>query len=211
MSSPALISLLLPTRHRADELRRTLDGLERAAACPELLELLVYADHHDAPTLAVLYEFSCQAIVGRNDGYSELPRLINEMVELATGDWLFVFADDVGCETPAWDDVIRRYDHTVPALLTCENNQGNDFWFPVLSRPAYEAMGCVTRSQFHDIWLGEVFRRAGCLVHRRIPARFTDRIVCPMSMDRLSPDERSAFDRSVDEAAARLAAPGGTP
>ena len=211
MNGPARISLLLPTRRRAAELRLTLEALAATVAHPGFVELIAYADHHDSPTLAVLDEFPSRVIVGQNDGYAALPRLINEMAELATGDWLFVFADDVGVDTPAWDDVVRRFDHTSPNLLTCENSQGNDFWFPVLSRPAYEAIGCVTQSQFHDVWLGEVFRRAGRPVQRRIPAHFTDRIVCPMSMSHLSPEGLAAYERGIDDAAKRLAAAGGDP
>ena len=146
-----------------------------------------------------------RCIGGPHTGYRGLPDAINLLAGACAGDWLFVFADDVGCDTPGWDDVIRRYDHTVPTLLTCEHSQRNDFWFPVISRPAYERLGCVTRSQFHDVWLGAVFDRAlPGNVHRRIPAHFTDRIVCADSLTRLTRDERSAYDASIDEAASRL-------
>ena len=114
MNGPARISLLLPTRRRAAELRLTLEALAATVAHPGFVELIAYADHHDSPTLAVLDEFPSRVIVGQNDGYAALPRLINEMAELATGDWLFVFADDVGVDTPAWDDVAKR-------CLSCAN------------------------------------------------------------------------------------------
>lgn len=207
------ISLLLPTYGRPAELRRTLADLVATVARPALLDVVVYAVGDDRDTLAVIAEaarsspFAVELTVGPHLGYRGLPTAINTAARFAGGSWLFVFADDVGCDTTGWDDVIRSYDHTVPTLLTCDNDRHNPAWFPVISRPAYEAMGLVTASQFHDVWLGAVFGAAGCTeVHRAIPAHFTDRLVHTDGLSRLSDAERLAYDQSIADAAARLAA-----
>lgn len=207
---PARISLLLPTYRRPAELQRTLADVWTSVARPAYLQVLLHVADDDDETMKLFPMLdlpNMTGIRGPSTGYAGLPSAINRLAEMADGDWLFVFADDVGCDTPGWDEVIRRYDHTAPTLLTCENDRGNDFWFPIISRPAYQALGYVTGSQFHDIWLGAIFDRAlPGNVHRRIPAHFTDRIVAPLSVHGLPPDQVAEYRRSIDEGVARLAA-----
>ena len=215
--NPPIVSLLLPTYGRAGELRRTLADVYSTVARPDRLEVLVYAVHQDDDTRRVLRDFehprTCGrgpvAMFGPHTGYAGLPTAINLLAESVSpgAGWLFVFADDVGCNTEGWDDVIRQHDDSVPTLLTCQNNASNTYWFPVLSRPAYEALGCVTESQFHDVWLGAIFDRAAPgNVHRSIPAHFTDRLVCPQSFAQLHKDQAAAYHSSVERGAARLKA-----
>lgn len=208
MTGPARISFLLPTYRRPQELRRTLEDVWTSVAQPDRLEVILSVTDDDAETIRLLPFTdlpSMAYLIRPHAGYKGLPEAINEVAKFACGDWLFVFADDVGCDTPGWDDVIRRYDHTVPTLLTCANNRGFPVWFPVISRPAYEAIGCVTQSQFHDMWLGAIFDRARpANVHRLIPAHFTDRIVCPHSLAGLTVEERAAYEASIEAAVARL-------
>lgn len=207
-----LISLLLPTHERPVDLRQTLDSLRATIADAAAVELLVYQAEGDVATehvmtREILQSFWSQVrvLTGPHTGYRGLPRSINALAAASRGDWLFVFADDVVCDTARWDDVIRHHDHTSPALLTCQNNRGNSLWFPIISRPAYEAMGVVTLSQFHDEWLDRVFRRAAPhAVHRSIPAHFTDRIVHTDHLARLSAAEVRAFDLGILHAAERL-------
>jgi len=203
---PARISLLLPTWGRPEELRRTLADVLSTVARPELLEVLLYVQ--DGPTAELLDsgELRCSGVIADAPcGYRGLPVAINALAERASGDWLFVFADDVGCDTAGWDDVIRRYDHAAPLLLTCQNNRGNRDWFPIISRAAYERLGLVTASQFHDVWLAEIFDRARPgSIHRGIPAQFTDRLVCSDTLGGLSDAERLAYRASIEDAVLRL-------
>jgi len=209
--TPATISLLLPTYRRPAELRRTLEDVCRTVAQRASCEVLVWLPD-DADSHEVCEDFKRGPVnfdvwYGSHVGYRGLPRAINTLAGMATGDWLFVFADDVTCDTPGWDDVIRRYDHTRPTLLTCDNDRHNIRWFPIISRPAYEAMGVVTLSQFHDEWLDRVFWRAAPdAVHQAIPACFTDRIIADEALHRLSPAERLAFDLGVAHASELLRA-----
>lgn len=200
---PATISLLLPTHGRPDELRQTLRSVSETCARPSEIELLIYAARDDEPTKDAI-PWCDELVLGPHTGYRGLPRAINALAAQARGDWLFVFADDVGCDTPDWDDIIRQYDHTVPTLLTCANDRSNPLWFPIISRPAYEAMGVVTLSQFHDVWLDRVFQQARGPMHQGIPAHFTDRLVAPASLQHLSPHERHAFDFGIHHAAELL-------
>jgi len=208
MTEPARISLLLPTYRRPLELAETLANVRRKADKPGLLEIIVHTvfDDHETGSLALGHLCDLR-ITSHHVGYQCLPEAINLMAKVATGDWLFPFADDVVCETRGWDQVIRRFDHKTPMLLSCENNHGNSIWFPILSRTAYERIGCVTRSQFHDIWLQDVFRWADLWGNVRlcIPAKFTNRVVAKASYHGLSPQGKAEYQVSAKEAGERLA------
>jgi len=196
------ISLLLPTYMRHDELVHALDSVERTISKPCELEIVAHCIYDDLIALEILEERTDRIILSERVGYKTLPASINAMADVAAGDWLFPFADDVVCETQGWDDVIREYDTKQPTLLVC-SERGR--WFPVISRAAYQAMGCVTQSQFYDEWLWAVFMRGAPLrMFRDVPVKFTNKLVCKDKIEGLSIQERCAYDDSVSEAAQRL-------
>lgn len=214
--SKAVISLLIPA-YRASELQRTLESVWKTVRDDEKLEIVVHSVLGDEKTAKLLGNWVHKSISSDRTGWETLPVTFNALAKVSSGDWLFQIGDDTSCHTYGWDEIIRRYDHTVPALLTprethyesmMETFGPNRFeLFPIISRKAYEKMGCLTRSLYHDAWLHEVFERAGIDEAKRIPAYFTNRIFSNESYGRLEkepPEAQQEFWRTVDEAAAQL-------
>lgn len=214
--SKAVISLLIPA-YRPKELERTLESVWKTVRDDENLEIVVHAVLGDEKTANLLGNWVHKTIFSDRTGWESLSQTFNALAEACSGDWLFLIGDDTTCHTYGWDEIIRRYDHTVPNLLSvrethdeCLEEMGlkpNFELLPVVSRPAYEKIGCLTRSLYHDTWVHEVFERGGIDEIRRIPAYFTNRIFSSDSYGNLAketPEVQREFWRTVDEAAAKL-------
>ena len=204
MSKP-VISVLIPA-YRPKQLEITLNSIWKTVHETDRVEVVVHAVTGDQETLDLLGSWVQKVITSGRTGWESLPETFNALARACSGDWLFQMGDDTSCHTYGWDETVRRYDHTVPALLTprethyeslMETFGPNTFeLFPIISRPAYERMGCLTRSLFHDAWLHEVFERAGIDEAKRIPAYFTNRIFSGESYGRLEKEPEGSRARS---------------
>jgi hypothetical protein len=212
--TPAIISLLIPTYNRAGELFRTLNSIYKTVHDPEHLEIVVHAVDGDEDTFKVLGSWVNKVITSDRVGWDTVCETFNEMAAACTGDWLFMICDDTTCHTYGWDEIIRKYDHAVPALLTPRETHSElaiatfgdfeHFLYPIISRPAYEKLGCLTQTIYHDAWLHEVFKTAGIQEQLRIPIYFTDRIFGGKQLVDEEADVQRAFWASIEPAAAQL-------
>jgi hypothetical protein len=148
-SSPApSFSLLHPTYHapeRALDVRET--WLARAAR-PDLVEHIFAMDADDDQTIAATSAYS-RVISPARDGEVTFVRNVNAAAASASGDLLFVIADDL-YPPSGWDTAVRGVIGTLDPLKTAfavkVNDNENDkedtlLRHPVLSRQFYVRLG----------------------------------------------------------------------
>ena len=110
------ISMLLPTRGRADRLNHFLESVVKTTAHKENLEILIAVDRDDLKSQAHIKNH-----ITRWKGTLEIYMHIREQSEFinrdyynwlsekATGDLLWVLADDLVLNQFNWDDKIMPY------------------------------------------------------------------------------------------------------
>lgn len=166
--SDAVISVLLPTRGRVDELRAAVDNLRRFAADASLLEIMVAADPDDPDTIAAAQDLGLTLHVApKRYGYQGLHHYYNYLASVATGEWLMIWNDDCKILTPGWDDVIRRMP---PGILHPDIDYQPDMnSFPIVPAEWARLLGHLTVTEGVDLWIHDVGRMTGTM--RRIPVK----------------------------------------
>lgn len=171
----AIISVLLPTRDRADAVRDSAASLIANASCPENVEILVRIDDDDTAKYELPQQ--CRVLTGERHGYRNLHRYFNEMAAQAQGEWLMLWNDDAMMETPGWDDKIRNAGSGLQVL----NPSGEMNVFPITHRSVYELLGHLSLQAHTDTWLQEVSRATQIerylplqIAHEPTPSNYTE-------------------------------------
>ena len=153
------ISVLCPSRGRADSLVASADSLLSLAARPGEVEILIAADPDDPATAAAAERAGPEArlwTAPERYGYARLHEYLNHLVTLARGGWLLNWNDDARMLTPGWDEVIAGQD---PAVLWLQaNHHPGASMFPAWPRAWAQALGHVSPVPHVDTylqWLGE--------------------------------------------------------
>ena len=103
--TPEMISLLIPTRDRPNNVRRTINSVKETASRPELVEMLFYVDSDDQT-----FPFE---VLGKNIRIVRGPRmwlsvLQNILYANSLGEIIMYTGDDVVYETRGWDEEVRN-------------------------------------------------------------------------------------------------------
>ena len=147
------ISVLVPSRKRADMLKESVKGWLH----PDI-EVLVAIDEDD-PTAREYKDIPGIVIfVTQRHGYQNLYEYYNLLAKHAKGDWLMVGNDDGYMLTENWPDKITQ-DHTYPQVLNVWNEQDN--LFPLISRAWYEATGHFAPNTHIDSWVQQTAELIG--------------------------------------------------
>jgi hypothetical protein len=155
-----MISALIPSRNRPDGLIHAVESLRSNASRASNVEILVAIDMDDEETLKVSSLIApCKIYVCERYGYKRLHEYYNTLANLAQGGWLLLFNDDAECVTKLWDTNVEAHDETIPRYLCGTTNHSEYPCFPLISRKAYEVMGCFSRHRSNDGFLKEVFER----------------------------------------------------
>lgn len=103
-----MISLLLPTRQRPQQLRRLVESLN-ATKRTELIELITYVDDDDDTYDDLYLDISWHRVNGPryHDGIVNLSAKWNACYDYACGDILMHCGDDIVFRTEAWDFEVR--------------------------------------------------------------------------------------------------------
>lgn len=169
---PDFISILLATRGRPHFLARLFDSIVATASAPERLDVWLYADADDEPTLAFVrdeapkrYPFGVHAVCGprtltNGEMYNAL-RAAN-----TSGAGLFMFSSDkIAFKTQGWDDVVRQAyaqfpDRILFAFVRDSVNNGQFGAFGFLSAEWANTTGRVMTEYFpywfDDTWINHV-------------------------------------------------------
>jgi len=163
------ISILTPTRGRAQQLERFITSVMETAHTPEDIEMLFYVDSDD-PQVEEYKLFGrvikcIQVIVGEPKSVSES---WNDIAALATGDVLIMGNDDQVFITKAWEVAleqrVKKYkDDIYVAWFEDGINGSKHCAFPIVSRKWYETLGYFTPGVFkfgyNDTWIFDIGKR----------------------------------------------------
>lgn len=166
MSGTRLVSVMLPSRGRVDQLKASLASLEQTVTNAADVEVLVRADDDDRPTIDCLRSVRCKfhvsVVVGpRGNGYADLHLYYNRLCEIAQGRFLFLWNDDALMLTPAWDAELAKHDdgrlcYVKSGLV---DSRGRDsYLFPIVHRSYWEALGHFSLSAHNDTYVIEVLK-----------------------------------------------------
>jgi hypothetical protein len=108
-----LLSVLLPSRSRFDMLCNTIDTFIDKAKDPKNLEVIIKIDNDDFETIRRMPELRQDVLIKtlitpRLNGYASIHEYCNEMVKIATGDWVVLINDDSTMETDLWDTILEN-------------------------------------------------------------------------------------------------------
>lgn len=182
MSNP-LLSILLPSRSRNGICHaiRFVNKAQELALDKDSYEVILRFDFDDRPCLDRIGDFMHQrnvrVVVGHCfDGYHNLHIFVNDCAALATGRWLGFFNDDAWMTTPHWDQKLLEFEKSHPATspYVCfagvdmpaetgakqmaEFKLGPRYDFPLVSRAAYNAVGCWCPMPVLDWFWFEAFK-----------------------------------------------------
>lgn len=152
MARRPLISLIVPTRCRPDQLRRFLDSIAATAYHPEQIEVILVIDHDDPVTLTVAQpRLSLRHVVG--PPRRTMGELNRAGYAVSTGDFVMLLNDDVIVRTCGWDAVVRECIHRFPdpfVLIHVNDTLIRQHLcvFPLVSREFCELAGGICPAEY---------------------------------------------------------------
>lgn len=177
-----MISVLLPSRGRPDDLEDSIRSLMDLADDPREVEILVGIDPDDrlvrARVQSLSFEFGHCNVFGWEapfrHGYKQIHQYFNFLAGEATGEWLMLWNDDARMETEGWDTIIHHAQEVpggpqhvlfMNAIYESVGERGNIF--PVWPSHWRAELGYVSRSPNVDVWVNELGEQLGRV--KRIP------------------------------------------
>jgi hypothetical protein len=157
-----MISVLCPSRLRAESLFESVGSLLHTAEQPDDVEVLIAVDPDD---VSDYYRFEHRCIVLRAPqryGYRQLHRYYNVLAREAKGEWLFLWNDDARMKTGAWDRIVSRFPQD--RVLSPDNPHRPIPAFPIVPRRFVEALGHFSLGPHCDIWWQELAAKGACAV-----------------------------------------------
>ncbi len=157
-----MLSLLCPSRERADDLKFSLDslGLER-----NNLEVLVWIDNDDPQLSKYRKMFSksqhIKLFIKPRIGYISSHKMYDFLCSKAIGDWMMLWNDDAYMDGPEWYDTFSEYSslsnpNAEPVIYNIWRHEKPQNAFPVLSRRYYEIVGRMSGHPIVDLWIKSV-------------------------------------------------------
>ena len=169
------LSLLVPTRGRAELARRFLESVLARSERPDLVEVILYADEDDSASHALSVEgLHVRTIIGPR---ASMGQYNSACLEAARGDIVILGNDDVVIQTRGWDRKLRELHAAMQDQVYLA--YPNDLFkgrrlssFPILSRRSCELLADpfprAYVGAFIDQHLLDVFKRLEWRGHPRI-------------------------------------------
>jgi hypothetical protein len=108
-----LVTFLIPSRKRLGPLTSSIKSLEQTCNNIDSFEVIVIFDEDDTSTINEfkLCDFKCsiKTIVSKRYGYYGLHNYINNAFEKSSGEWFWLWNDDIAMVSKNWDLVIHGY------------------------------------------------------------------------------------------------------
>jgi len=160
------ISVLLPTRGRAQALMNSIQSLYTLAEDFDSIEILFGVDNDDVVGMENMLHNVCPWIEKNNikhkivvfepQGYNNLHRYVNGLAEHSQGSWLFFWNDDAVMKTKAWDGRIRDRTGEFKLLSVYTHNHHPYSIFPILPREWFEILGHISQHSSNDAYVSQL-------------------------------------------------------
>lgn len=158
-----MISVIVPSRNRPNELKVALDSLQLKK---NGLEALVWLDE-DEPQLDKYKEFfkknpNIKLFIKKRVGYKDFHLMLNFLCSQAKYDWIFEFNDDGYMNNPDWfekfSDFVREFEPTNQPVVINIWGQGDPKYnnFPIVSRKFLDILGHFSLIYACDTWVNLV-------------------------------------------------------
>jgi hypothetical protein len=166
MNNKIDISILLPTRGRAQALMSSIQSLHTLAEDFDSIEILFGVDNDDVVGMENMLHNVCPWIEKNNikhkivifepQGYNNLHRYVNGLAEHSQGSWLFFWNDDAVMKTTAWDARIRERTGEFRLLSVYTHNNHPYSIFPILPRQWFEILGHISQHSSNDAYVSQL-------------------------------------------------------
>jgi hypothetical protein len=160
------ISILLPTRGRAQALMSSIQSLYTLAEDFDSIEILFGVDNDDVVGMENMLHNVCPWIEKNNikhkivvfepQGYNNLHRYVNGLAEHSQGSWLFFWNDDAVMKTTAWDARLRERTGEFKLLSVYTHNDHPYSIFPILPREWFEILGHISQHSSNDAYVSQL-------------------------------------------------------
>jgi hypothetical protein len=164
--SETLISILLPTRGRTEQLDRSISSLLDTAHCPESIQWLFAFDNDDVDSYKWFAKHVLPKIQASKGvytclqfepvGYENLHLYINALAARAVGNWFVFWNDDAVMNTADWDTVINSYTGKFCLQAFDTHNLHPYSIFPIVPRTWFDVIGHLSQHQLTDAWLSQI-------------------------------------------------------
>lgn len=181
--SPNKISIQIPTRNRSHHMINVINNLIDKVSDIKNIEILLRMDDDDMSSVEILKNtFSehignlIKILIGnRGGGYYDLPKFHYELSEISTGEWLFLYNDDVIMDTQNFDlYIIEHHNKKIILQSIGENNGshngiiGGNWFFPIIHRDIIKNLGHYTiDTPYADGWIRVIGEKLN--LHKIIP------------------------------------------
>jgi len=154
-----ICSVLIPSRNRFDRLMECSKQIFEKAANPNAIEILVRIDRDDPETYKRICEFpkewNMKFVIGdRYRGYKDLYLMYDELCKIATGEFFWLYNDDVDIQNAGWDNFLQQYKNKViiihPFQERATHADGSEL--PIFHRKVYDIIGHFGQYYHIDDW-----------------------------------------------------------
>jgi hypothetical protein len=152
------ISILLPTRKRVSQLKKSMESLLSNAKNPDKIQPLFGVDDDDIETLEFLKTTNYQnqsVLKFKRLGYQNLHMYNNSLCAYAQGTWVMFFNDDAIMNTKHWDEIIEAEKNF--NVLRVKEQTGHPYSiFPIFPWDWFRLLDHISLHGQNDAWISEI-------------------------------------------------------
>jgi len=175
------ISVLLPTRGRAELSFKSLKTLWDTVSDKTDIEYLIALDDDDQTSIDY-YESTAIPYMEENGieyqvhvvprwGYAQLNTYINYLGQQASGRWIMFWNDDAIMESKDWDLEIEKHTGKFRVLRMPDQSEHPYSIFPIVPHEWKVLLGDLSPQQMTDAWVSQIAYLCNIMVN--IPAKVT--------------------------------------
>jgi len=175
------ISILLPTRGRAELSFKSLSTLWSTAKSNKGIEYLVALDDDDKESIKYYQEtviphleaekIDYQIHVLPRFGYERLHEYVNYLGSKASGEFMIFWNDDAIMDTKGWDKEIDKFQGQFRILRMPDQSEHPYSIFPIIPHKWKSLLGTLSRQAMSDAWVSQIAYLCNIMVN--IPVRVT--------------------------------------
>ena len=156
-----MISVIIPTRNRIENLKRVINSLKHNANSPDNYEILLGIDNDDTN----IYEFdgNVKIINFERLGYLQFHKYTTKLVIESKGQLIWSLPDDCEILTKNHNEFIEKNSllKNIDKLylkpkMTCGYNDWKFSIIPVFNKKWLEITGRISENSQTDLWLGHI-------------------------------------------------------
>lgn len=168
------ISVLLPTRGRADVAFRSLQGMAELADHPEKIEFLVAIDDDDSESAEYFtehmipwfeeHDIDCTVYQTPRWGYLQLHQYNNFLGSKCSGAWIVFWNDDAVMQSHGWDSDIMKNTGQFAIQAFDTHDKHPYSIFPIIPRDWLILFERLSAHQQTDAWVSQIAWMADCMI-----------------------------------------------